>query len=151
MASTRAFELLRNCLPMLGVVAFVAGSLWTGILFSVSWLSGRARWMADGSDLGLLALSLNRRWATPCLVVCLASVTLWIWTQPPGAVDLASMWGLGAAMLVLLLLHSSVEHRAVRISRGYVSATRGEGVRRLMLVLSLAVLITLVGLRVARS
>jgi hypothetical protein len=54
-------------------------------------------------------------------------------------------------MLGLLLLHSSVEHRAVRISRGNVSATRGEGVRRLMLVLSLAVLITLVGLRVVRS
>ena len=136
---------------MLGVVAFVAGSLWTGILFSVSWLSGRARWMADGSDLGNLAVSLNRRWATPCLVVCLASVSLWIWTQPAGAVDLASMWGLGAAMFALLLLHSSVEHRAVRISRGNVSATRGEGVRRLMLVLSLAVLITLVGLRVVRS
>jgi hypothetical protein len=151
MASTRAFILLQQCLPLLWVVAFVAGALWTGILFSVSWLSGRARWMADGTDVGTLALSLNRRWATPSLVVCLVSASLWVWARPAGALDVASMWGLGVALVVLLLLHSSVEVRALRVSRGSVSATHGEGVRRLMLVLSLAALLTLVGMRIAWS
>jgi hypothetical protein len=149
MASTRAFVLLMQCLPLLGVVALVAGALWTGVLFSVSWLSGRARWMADGTEVGQLALTLNRRWATPCLVVCLVSVFLWVSTFPAGTLDLASMWGIGAGLLALVLIHTNVVSRASRVSRGSSSATRGEGVRRLLLVVSLAAVTTIVGLRIA--
>jgi hypothetical protein len=147
MSSTRLFALLVQCLPMLGVLAFIAGALWAGILFSVSWLSGRARWMADGTEVGGLAIMLNRRWATPCLVVSLASAFLWIYAQPQGLADERWLFGLGAALAVLLLVHSSVLHRAVRIANGSVTATRGEGLRRLVLVLSLTVVTALVGLR----
>ena len=43
MSSTPLFAALARCLPMLGVIAFIALALWAGTLFSVSWLSGRAR------------------------------------------------------------------------------------------------------------
>ena len=147
MSSTPLFALAVRCLPMLGVIALIAGALWAGILFSVSWLSGRARWMADGVEVGTLALTLNRRWATPCLVVSLSSAFLWMWALPPGTLNEGLLMGVGAALLALLLVHSNVRSRAVRIANGSVSATRGEGVRRLLLVLSLTVLTTLVGLR----
>jgi hypothetical protein len=151
MTSTRAFALLHQCLPLLGVVAFVAGALWVGILFSVSWLSGRARWMADGTELGSLALSLNRRWATPLLIVCLASGSLWVFMVPAGSLDLPWASGLGGTILALLIVHSSVVARAMGVSRGSLRATHGEGVRRLLLVISLAALTILVGLRMTRS
>jgi hypothetical protein len=147
MSSTRLFDLLLHCTPMLGVVAFIAGALWAGILFSVSWLSGRARWMADGMEVGTLALTLNRRWATPFLVLSLTSAFLWMYALPPGAFNQGLFMGVGAALLVLLLVHSSVRSRAARVASGSVSATRGEGMHRVVLVLSLAVLTTLVGLR----
>jgi hypothetical protein len=147
MSSTRLFALLLQCIPLLGVVAFIAGALWAGILFSVSWLSGRARWMADGTEVGSLAMTLNRRWATPCLVVSLVSAMLWICTLPQRALSEPWLFGLAAALVALLLVHSSVLSRAARVARGSVSATRGEGLRRFVLVVSLAVLTTLVGLR----
>jgi hypothetical protein len=147
MSSTRLVSLLADCVPMLGVVAFIAGALWAGILFSVSWLSGRARWMADGTEIGSLAISLNRRWATPCLAVCLMSACLWIYSLPRGLLPESSILGLGMALVVLLLVHSNVAVRASRVAHGSVSATRREGLRRFFLVVSLTVLTAVLGLR----
>jgi hypothetical protein len=149
MSSTRLFVLLLQCLPVLGLVALIAGALWAGVLFSVSWLSGRARWMADGAEVGGLAMMLNRRWATPCLLVSLTSALLWIYAQPRGAADARWLPGLAAALAALLLVHSRVLNRAVRVANGSVAATRGEGLRRLILVLSLTAFTALVGLRFA--
>jgi hypothetical protein len=139
--------LLTQCVPLLGVVALIAGALWAGILFSVSWLSGRARWMADGAEVGSLAATLNRRWAIPCLVVSVTSAFLWLYSLPQGTIGDARLVGLGIAMAALVLLHSSVLIRASRVARGVASATRGEGMRRFMLVLSLAAFTTLAGLQ----
>lgn len=136
---------------MLGVVALIAGALWAGILFSVSWLSGRARWMADGVEVGSLALSLDRRWATPCLVACIGSALAWACVTPSGLPGGPWLIGLGALLLVLVALHSSVSLRAQRVAHGSVSATHGEGLRRLMLVVSLAALTALVGLRLGQG
>ncbi len=149
MESTRAFLLLEQCQPLLGVVAFIAGALWAGILFSVSWLSGRTRWMADGTEIGSLAIALNRRWGTPCEVVFLSAGFLWAYTRPAGAVlDVPWAIGLSVALAALLVVHWRVRGRALRVAGGNTSATRGEGMSRLALVLSLAALTTLVGLRI---
>jgi hypothetical protein len=151
MNTTRAFALLQEFLPVLGVVALITGALWAGILFSVSWLSGRARWMADGTEVGTLALALDRRWATPCLVACIASALAWACVTPSWLPGGPWLIGLGALLLVLVALHSSVSTRALRVARGSVSATRGEGLRRLMLVVSLAAVTALVGLRLGQG
>ncbi|HEY8086791.1 MAG TPA: hypothetical protein VIF09_03080, partial [Polyangiaceae bacterium] len=68
MSSTPLGVFLQQCTPLLAAAAFLSLCLWVGVLFSVSWLSGRARWMADGTEVGELAAALNRRWAIPCFV-----------------------------------------------------------------------------------
>jgi hypothetical protein len=147
MSSTRAFVLLEQCTPLLAIMALLAGALWLGVLFSVSWLSGRARLAADGAEMGHLAVSLNRIWAMPLLLVSSLSGAAWIWTHPA---PLALPWlsGLGVVFLVLLGLHSIVARRATRVANGSLRATRGEGARRLALVVSMAALTSLVTLHV---
>jgi hypothetical protein len=149
MSSTTLGIFLAHCTPLLGVVALICGALWVGILFSVSWLSGRARWMADNAQVGMLALALNRRWATPCLVVSLATACLWLSTVPNGLLQTPWIVGAGAALVAMLLVHTSVAARTRHIARGSVSATRGEGMRRLFLVLSLVMFAAIVTFRVA--
>lgn len=144
MQSTLLYALLQRCIPALPVIAATAAALWLGIVFSVSWLSGRARWMADGCEIGSMAVTLSRRWGRTMLVVSLASAIAWIATLGFGLVS--EEWCVEAAgvVLVLVLIHAGVDARAVRVSRGSVRATRGEGVRRAALVLSLAALTALV-------
>jgi len=126
--------------------AFVSFSLWIGILFSVSWVSGRARWMADDEDVGRLAAALCRRWATPCLAVSVALVGLIVGTTPGaltvGPVTIVASGGLGA----LALLHVSVWRRAALVARGRTVAAGGDGVRRLALVVSLGAIVAMASL-----
>ena len=144
MSSTPLGLLVQQCIPLLGVVALLSLSLWVGVLFSVSWLSGRARSMADGAEVGQLAAALDRRWAMPSIVASFATACLWVYVAPsarPGGTSLVALVG---ALLVLLAVHSSVSRRAAQVARGSIRATRGEGVRRLLLVLSLATIAALV-------
>jgi hypothetical protein len=148
MTSTPLYAFVVRWLPDIAIVAAViSGALWTGVLFSVSWLSGRARWMADGVEVGSLALTLSRRWGTPLLTLCMASALVWVGVQQDATLQQGGAWllGLGGMVLVLLLLHATVDHRAMRVSRGSVRATQGEGMRRLALIMSLAALAALVG------
>jgi hypothetical protein len=145
MRSTPLFVFLEQCLPLLAVMALIAGCLWAGIAFSVSWLSGRARLMADGADAGRLALSLDRRWGTPCLAACLASTVLWVWSTPGILEARAWLVGLAGLAVTLLVLHASVVGRARSVSEGSLQPTHADGVRRLFLVLSIGALLALVG------
>jgi hypothetical protein len=152
MGSTIAGLFLHRYLPpVLGAVAFIALALWVGVLFSVSWLCGRARWSADGSEPGKLAESLGRRWATPSLVVSIASGLLWIGTMPT-IIPVGEVWrvGLGCALGAMLVVHFSVSMRARRVASGNVQATQGEAARRFALVLSLTALTMLIGFYVVR-
>jgi hypothetical protein len=151
MSSTPLGLLVQRCIPLLGVVALLSLSLWVGVLFSVSWLSGRARWMADGAEVGQLATSLDRRWAMPSIAASFATACLWVYAAPGASPGGASLIALVAALLVLLAVHSSVSRRAAQVARGRIGATRGEGVRRLLLVLSLATIAALVTFRLGRG
>jgi len=63
---------------------FVAScALWTGTLFSVSWLTGRARMMADGPEVGL-AQPTRRRLEVTTGDVLVRSVTGCSKTHPYG-------------------------------------------------------------------
>ncbi|MGH7296455.1 MAG: hypothetical protein ACRELB_16075, partial [Polyangiaceae bacterium] len=55
--------------------------------------------------------------------------------------------GVAAVVVALIVVHSSVALRARRVARVSVSATRGEGRRRLLLVLSMGLLAALISLR----
>jgi hypothetical protein len=123
--------------PLLASVFVVAGALWLGTLFAVSWFSGCARMMADGPEIGRLALSLFRRWTVPSLCVAIAAAGGWL-AIAPGVRARAHWVDLIAVLVVALLgLHQAVGERAKRVALGRIDATHGEGFRRLMLVLSI--------------
>jgi hypothetical protein len=135
--------------PLLATVFAFAGALWIGTLFSVSWITGCAPMMADGPEIGRLAVTLFRRWTVPSLWLALASGTGWVVLTH--TVRARAHWAyLAAALAVLLLaLHLAVGRRARRVVEGNVGATRGEGIRRLALMLSLGAVIAVVTFRAA--
>jgi hypothetical protein len=133
---------------LLASTSFVAScALWTGTLFSVSWLTGRARMMADGPEVGGLALALFRRWAVPLLVTSLAAGFIWLAGGPADRLRAHWVYGIVAAMAAILGLHLVVGSRAKRVVRGSVRASDGEAVRRVALVLSFGAIIALAALR----
>jgi hypothetical protein len=133
---------------MLAAIAFVAScSLWTGMLFCVSWLTGRARMMADGPEVGGLALSIFRRWARPLLVATFVSGFVSLAGGPAERLRAHWVYGIVAAMVALFALHTVVGSRARRVERGSVRASEGEAFRRVALVLSFGAIIALAALR----
>lgn len=135
------------CLHFLAAAFFVATALWMGTLFSASWLSGRARMMADSSEIGRLSLSLFRRWATPSLLASLAAGFGWLMVAPGDRTRAYWVYSVVAAFVLLVTLHLAVGSRADRIARGSISATRGEGVRRFALLLSFGAIVAIASLR----
>jgi hypothetical protein len=102
--------------PAFATVLFVAAALWIGTLFSVSWLCGRARMMADGPEIGRLASSLFGRWTVPSLLVSLgAGSGLWLAAFEH---QTRALWLYGAVALEIALLTVSVRvgRRARRVS-----------------------------------
>jgi preprotein translocase subunit SecG len=71
----------------------------------------------------------------------------WACLVPPSTFDAYTMLVASVAMFVLVLVHASAANRAVRIAGGSRRAGRGEPLRRIALVLSVAMLAGLVGAR----
>jgi uncharacterized membrane protein len=140
-------ELQARCMPLLATFFFAASALWMGTLFSVSWLSGRAKMMADGPEIGSLAVSLYRRWATPSMLVSMGAGVGWLAEAPSEGLRAHWVYGIVAAVLALVGLHNAVGGRARRVGRGSLNATRGEGVRRLALLVSFGAIVALASLR----
>jgi hypothetical protein len=133
--------------PMLAVLALVVGALWVGTLFAASWLCGRSRFAADPTELGTLAVALNRRWTTPFLFVSVTSAAAWLCLLPNGALSTRWLYVVCVAILSLVFIHTSVRRRATRIASGSVSAIRGEALMRVALVVSVAVVVALGSVR----
>jgi hypothetical protein len=148
MSSTPAGLLLEHCIPLVGVAAFIALAIWVGVLFSVSWLSGRARWMADGTEVGRLAVALDRRWPIPALFASVGTAFFWLFATPAGPPRGVGLYGLVGAALLLVVMHATVSRRAVQVAGGHSEATKGEGMSRTFLVLSLAAIVALLSFRV---
>jgi hypothetical protein len=147
MSAMSWMELHARYTPLLAIFFFAASALWMGTLFSVSWLSGRAKMMADGPEIGGLALSLFRRWATPSLLVSITAGVGWLAAAPSEGARAHWVYGIVAAVLALVGLHIAVGGRASRVGRGSLDATRGEGMRRLALLVSFGAIVALASLR----
>jgi hypothetical protein len=133
---------------MLAALSFLAAcALWTGVLFSVSWLTGRARMMADGPEVGGLALTLYRRWAVPQPFLSLVAGVVWLGGGPGDQIRAHWVYAVFGAWAMLLLLHMAVGSRAARVVRGSKRASAGDGMRRIALVVSCGVIIALSALR----
>jgi hypothetical protein len=130
-------------LPFAAMLFVACCALWTGTLMSVSWLTGRARMMADGPEVGALAGSLYRRWAVPLLVASLATAFVWLAGGPRERLRADWVYGIGAALAALLTLHAMVGSRAERLGRGSRRAGNGEAMSRLALVVSFGAIIAL--------
>jgi hypothetical protein len=123
--------------PLFATLCFVATALWVGTLFSVSWLSGRARMMADGPEIGRLSVSLFRRWTAPSLILGLAAGVAWCAATRGEIPRDGWLYGVAVAVLAQIGLSAAVGHRARRVMGGSFEATKGEGMRRFALLVSL--------------
>jgi hypothetical protein len=132
--------------PVAELLFVACCALWTGTLLSVSWLTGRARMMADGPEVGALALALFRRWATPLLVASLVIGIVWLGGGPRERLRAHWVYGIGAAVIVLLMLHGRVGTRAERVGRGSLRAINGEWISRVAIVISFGAIIALAAL-----
>lgn len=134
---------MQACARLSALAFFVTAALWIGTLFSVSWLSGSARMMADGPEIGRLARSLFRRWTVPSLLGSVLAGLAWamatVRAPPPGP------WIYPAVVVAVVLVwfHFSVGRRATRIVQGSVQAARGERIQRLALLVSVVTLVAL--------
>lgn len=102
--------------PFLLAVSVITGALCIGTLFAVSWLAGRARWMADAPEIARLALSLFSRWTVPCFFVSTATAAGWLEGAHPERVHDPLVMGAAVATLALVLVHFKVAARARRIA-----------------------------------
>ena len=107
---------LQRGAPFLLAVAVISGALCLGTLFAVSWLAGRARWMADAPEIARLALSLFSRWTVPCFFVSTATAMAWLEGAHPERIHDPIVMGAAFATLVLVLVHVKVASRARRIA-----------------------------------
>jgi len=119
--------------PVSATVCIVAGALWLGTLFSVSWLCGRAKMMADGPEIWRLSLSLFRRWTLPSLVVSLVAGALWCDAASHEGRPAHWIYGLPVAVLAFVALSRAVGRRAKRLVRESLEATSDEDARRFAL------------------
>jgi hypothetical protein len=109
--------------PELATVLVVAGALWIGTLFSVSWLCGRARMMADGPEIGRLAASLFGRWTVPSLLVSLlAGAALWLVAFERQG-HARWLYIAAAAEIILIALSVRVGLQARRVGNGSLELT----------------------------
>lgn len=102
--------------PFLLALAVLSGALCIGTLFAVSWLAGRARWMADAPEIARLALSLFSRWTVPCFFVSAASAAGWLEGAHPDRVHDPVVMAAAVATLLLVIVHFRVASRARRIA-----------------------------------
>lgn len=107
---------LHRAAPFLLALAVLTGALCLGTLFAVSWLAGRARWMADAPEIARLALSLFSRWTVPCFFVSTASAAGWLEGAHPERIHDPIVMAAAGATLVLVIVHFRVAARARRIA-----------------------------------
>jgi serine/threonine protein kinase len=127
---------------LLATLCVVANALCMGTLFSVSWMCGRARMMADGSEIGRLAMQLFRRWTVPSLIVCLLSGGGWCALVAQEHPQAYWRYGIALAGLALVGLNVTVGRRASQLVRG-AELSRGEGASRFALLLSVWAVVAL--------
>jgi hypothetical protein len=135
-------------LLLLVATLFLAScAAWTGVLVSVSRLSGRARMMADGPKGCVLALALYRERAMPLLVVSFLIGFVWLACAPSDRLRAHWVHAIGVALLAMAGLHVMVGSRAERVLRGSLRATQGEALRRIALLVSFVSIIAFAALR----
>jgi serine/threonine protein kinase len=121
---------------LVATVSFVASAVWLGTLFSVSWLCGRATLMADAQEIGRLSVSLFRRWTLPSLVLSLVAGALWCGSAAHETQRTHWLYGVLLAGVALVGLTAAVGHQAGRLVGGSLEGAKGEGGRRLALLVS---------------
>jgi putative membrane protein len=128
----------RFALPL--VALHVSANLvWIGSILAVAWLCGRARLVADGTEVGRFARGVYLRFSVPAFLLAVGAGVARLLMQP--AVYLHAHWMHGKLALALLIiaLHHVIGAKAKRIARADTEAeTATTG-------LTLAVLLAAVG------
>ena len=115
-------------IPALIPFLLLATGLWAGALLCVGFLARRARFMADGPEIGRIGLSIFRRSAWPALLASCAAGAACFAYSPRAYVHERSFYVVTALAAVMIALHVRVGAKAKRVADGDVRAMKGRGV-----------------------
>jgi hypothetical protein len=107
---------LQRGAPLLLALAAMSAVLCIGTLFSVHWLAGRARLMADAPEIARLALSLFARWTVPCFFVSTVAAAGWLEGAHRERAHDPIVLAAAATTLLLVVVHFQVAARARRVA-----------------------------------
>jgi putative membrane protein len=138
----------RLALPLVALHV-TANLVWIGSILAVAWLCGRARLVADGTEVGRYARAIYLRFAVPGFLVAVGAGIARLLVQPAAYLHAHWMHGKLLLAVVLIGLHHVVGAKAKRISRADTDAETGTGVLVLGILVAAAGAVVLVVMREA--
>jgi putative membrane protein len=112
---------------LLVAVHVLANVVWIGALLSVALIAGRAPFVADPADVGLLARRVYARLAVPAFLISFAAGAGRIALAPQAYAHLPWFHMKVAFAVVVIVLHHVIGGRARRVANGDAEAGRGLG------------------------
>jgi putative membrane protein len=126
-------------LPTLLLALHVLGNvLWIGALLSVVTVAGRARWVADPSEIGALARRIHTRIAVPGFLLSFVAGTGRLLLAPGVYLHLPWMHVKLTLAAVVIVLHHVIGARVRRVAQGATRAAPGVGVLGVFVLLCAA-------------
>jgi putative membrane protein len=136
----------RFALPL--VALHVSANLvWIGSIVAVAWLCGRARLVADGTEVGRFARGIYLRFSVPAFMLAVGAGIARLLVQP--SVYLHAHWMHGKLLLAVVLigLHHVVGAKAKRIARADTEAETSTGGHVLAILLAATGAVVLVTMK----
>jgi putative membrane protein len=118
-----------------------ANVVWIGAIVAVAWLTGRARLMADGAEIGRLAVLFYRRFAVPAFVISFLAGLGRLLTMPREYMQLHWMHGKLTFALIVIVLHHVAGGRAKRVAGGSMQAGQNSAILWISLLLCAAIVV----------
>jgi putative membrane protein len=126
-------------LPTLLVALHLLGNvLWIGALLSVVTVVGRARWMADPSEIGALARRIHMRVAVPGFLLSLAAGIGRLLLDPEALLRLPWMHVKLTLAVGIIVIHHVIGSRVRRVAEGARRSAPGVGVLGALVLLCAA-------------
>lgn len=138
----------RLALPLVALHV-TANLVWIGSILAVAWLCGRARLVADGTEVGRYARGIYMRFAVPGFLFGVGAGVARLLVQSSAYLHAHWMHGKLLLAVVLIGLHHVVGAKAKRIARADTDAETGTGWLSIGIVLAAAGAVVLVVMREA--
>ena len=124
-----------------------ANVVWIGSILSAGWLTGRARLMADGAEVGRLARGIYLRFAVPGFVLSFVAGLARLLVAPGTYMRMHWMHGKLFFVVGVIALHHIIGARTKRVAKGDTAAGKGVPIFTIALLLAAVGAVALVTMK----